>query len=266
MVNEFRDRMEKSLEEAKSALAKAKDDMARYYNQRRIPAPEYHVGDRVFLGALDIRTMRPSRKLGHRYLGPYVIQSRVGKHSYKLQLPLSMSRLHPVFNVVKLIPAPEDPIPGRRAKPPPPPELVDGEEHYVVEKVLDSRFMRGQLHFLVKWEGYGYEENTWVAEEDMAAPAKVREFYQSHPGAPRRIRSMAFESLMPRASRMRPPRRGGDGGGPPISTPEPSPRRSTRPKVHRTKTRTQERSSEVTPRSRHEIHRTEHRPGDRTTG
>ena len=104
--------MEKSLEEAKSALAKAKEDMARYYNQRRTPAPEYQVGDRVFLDATDIRTTWPSQKLGHRYLGPYVIQSRVGKHSYKLQLPLSMSRLHPVFNVVKLIPAPEDPILG----------------------------------------------------------------------------------------------------------------------------------------------------------
>src|SRR3979490_3374397 len=120
-VNEFRDRMEKSLEEAKLALAKAKDDMARYYNQCRIPAPGYHVGDRVFLDASDIHTTSPSRKLGHHYLGPYIIQSRVGKHSYKLQLPLSMSRLHPVFNVVKLIPAPKDPIPGRRAKPPHPP-------------------------------------------------------------------------------------------------------------------------------------------------
>ena len=33
-VNEFKDRMEKSLEEAKSTLVKAKDDMAWYYNQR----------------------------------------------------------------------------------------------------------------------------------------------------------------------------------------------------------------------------------------
>ena len=32
-VNEFKDQMEKSLKEAKSALVKAKDDMARYYNQ-----------------------------------------------------------------------------------------------------------------------------------------------------------------------------------------------------------------------------------------
>jgi hypothetical protein len=31
-VNEFTDRMRDTLEEAKSALTKAKDDMARYYN------------------------------------------------------------------------------------------------------------------------------------------------------------------------------------------------------------------------------------------
>jgi len=50
-----------------------------------------------------------------------------------------MSRLHPVFNVVKLTLAPVGPIPGRQAPPPPPPELVDGEEEYIMEKVLNSR-------------------------------------------------------------------------------------------------------------------------------
>jgi hypothetical protein len=168
-----------------------------------------------------------------------------------------MSRLHPVFNVVKLIPAPKDPIPGRRAEPPPPPKLVDGEEHYVVEKVLDSRLMRGRLHFLVKWEGYGYEENTWVAEEDMAAPAKVREFYQSHPGAPRWIRSMAFESLMCRASRMQQSRRGGDVRGTPVSNTKPSPRQFHRTDAYRTEAHTQVRSCEVAPRSRYNVHQTD---------
>src|SRR3979490_1012308 len=116
--------------------------------------------------------------------------------------------------------------------------------------------MRGRLPFLVRWEGYGYEENPWVAEENMAAPAKVREFYQSHPGAPRQIRSMAFESLMSRASRMQHPRRGGDVRGPPVSIPKPSPRQSTRSEAHRTEMRTQARSGEVTSWSRHEICRT----------
>jgi len=42
-VNEFMDQMKDTLEEAKSALAKAKDDMARYYNRRRSPAPSVRV-------------------------------------------------------------------------------------------------------------------------------------------------------------------------------------------------------------------------------
>ena len=137
-VNEFQDRMDSTLMEAKSALAKAKDDMAWYYNRLRILAPEYQVGDKVYLDVSDICTTRPSQKLTHRYLGPFVLMQKVGRNAYRLQLLAPMSRLHPVFNVVKLLPTPDDPIPGRRAHPPPPPEIVDGEEHYVVERILDS--------------------------------------------------------------------------------------------------------------------------------
>ena len=56
--------------------------------------------------------------------------------------------------------------------------------------------MRGQLQFLVKWEGYGYEENSWVPESDIAAPDKIQEFYNTHPGAPWWIHSVAFHSLV----------------------------------------------------------------------
>ena len=40
-VNEFTDQMKDTLEEAKSALAKAKDDIARYYNFHHSPAPTF---------------------------------------------------------------------------------------------------------------------------------------------------------------------------------------------------------------------------------
>ena len=133
-----------------------------------------------------------------------------------------MSRLHPVFNVVKLLRAPEDPIPSQKAHPLPLPEMVDGEEHYVVERVLISRLMRGQLQFLVKWEGYGYEENSWIPESDIAAPDKIQEFYNAHPGAPRWIRSVAFHSLISRASRTQHARRGVMSGDDLFSAPKTS--------------------------------------------
>ena len=194
-VNEFTDRMKMALEEAKSALNKAKDDMARYYNQRRLPTPVYQPGDKVYLDASDISTTRPSRKLSHRRLGPYPIERQVSKNAYRLKLPNPMRRLHPVFNVVKLTPAPTDPIVGRRPKLPPPPELIEGEDEYLVEEILDSKMFRGRLRFLIKWEGYGVEHNTWEYATDVHAPKCLAEFYRKHPAAPRQIRAAIFSSI-----------------------------------------------------------------------
>ena len=128
-VNEFKDQMTDTLEleEAKAALAKSKDDMTLYYNWKRTPAPEFKAGDMVFLDASNIQTTRPSCKLSHQRLGPFLIDSQVSNSAYQLRLPPSMGRLHPVFNVVKLSLAPPAPIPGRQTSPPPLPEIVDGE-------------------------------------------------------------------------------------------------------------------------------------------
>lgn len=64
-VNEFTNRMRDALDEARSALTKAKDDMTRYYNQQRTPAPVLKTGDKVYLDSSDICTIRPSQKLSH---------------------------------------------------------------------------------------------------------------------------------------------------------------------------------------------------------
>jgi len=106
--------MKDTLEEAKSALAKAKDNMAQYYNCGHSPAPSFSPGDMVYLDSEDIQTTRPSKKLSHRRLGPYPVERRIGKYAYHLVLPPLIRRLHPVFNVVKLSPAPDDPIVGTR--------------------------------------------------------------------------------------------------------------------------------------------------------
>ena len=104
--------MEDTLNEAKVALVKSKDDMAKYYDWRRTPVPEYQPRDRVYLDASDIHITRPSQKLSHWRLRPFPVIRKVGNGAYHLRLPPSMSRLHPVFNVVKLTLAQEDPVPG----------------------------------------------------------------------------------------------------------------------------------------------------------
>jgi len=65
IVNEFMERMKTAIEEAKSAIRKVQDDMKKYYDRQRTPAPVFKPGDKVFLNALDIRTTCPSQKLSH---------------------------------------------------------------------------------------------------------------------------------------------------------------------------------------------------------
>jgi hypothetical protein len=90
-INEFIDQMKLMLDEARAALAKSKDDMARYYNQQRTLGPQFVVGNKVFLDASDIHMTRPMKKFTHRLLGPYPIIRPVGSHMYHLKLPSSMS-------------------------------------------------------------------------------------------------------------------------------------------------------------------------------
>ena len=107
-VNEFKEWMENALKEAKVALVKSKDNMVKYYNRRQTPAPDYQPRDKVYLDASDIalpETLSPE-------IRPLPRSPQSQKQCILPSTSPSMSRLHPVFNVVKLSPAPEDPIPG----------------------------------------------------------------------------------------------------------------------------------------------------------
>jgi len=95
-----------------------------------------------------------------------------------------MRLLHPVFNVVKLSAAPEDPIPGRKPQALPPPIVVDREPEWEVEEILDSRWHRRRFQFLIKWKDFGREHNSWEVAFDVKAPDLVAEYYRKHPAAP----------------------------------------------------------------------------------
>ena len=58
----------------------------------------------VLLSAKNIRLNRPSKKLDHRFLGPFRVVKPIGKQAYELELPERYSKLHPVFHVSLLEP------------------------------------------------------------------------------------------------------------------------------------------------------------------
>ena len=106
-----------------------------------------------------------------------------------------MSHLYPVFNVIKLTPATDNPFPGRRIPPPPPPEIIHGEEEWVVEEILDSKVINRRLRYLVKWKDFSIEHKSWEPWDNVHAPDLIANFYCKHPGAARHIRSIEFQSI-----------------------------------------------------------------------
>ena len=62
---------------------------------------EFEVGDRVFLHITPLRsvTTRKGKELKSKYVGPFKIHQGVGKVAYRLELPMSLSKIHDGFHV-----------------------------------------------------------------------------------------------------------------------------------------------------------------------
>jgi len=104
----------------------------------RIPAPDFKVGEQVFVKAKYFRSTCPSKKLSEKNLGPFEIIARPGSHSITVRLPNSMHSVHPVFHVSQLEPATPNTIPNH-IQPPLPPVEVNGEPEYEISEILDSK-------------------------------------------------------------------------------------------------------------------------------
>ena len=169
-----------SIDNAKKALAAARDRQKRYADLRRRDV-EFDVGDHVLVSTKNIKIKIASAstsKLMPKYIGPFGITDRINEVAYRLKLPLNM-RVHPVFHVSLLQPYRSD----GRVQPPPPVTFVDGEPEYEVQSILDHRDVRTargralRREYLIKWLGYGPEHNTWEPDKNLAnCPAILQKY------------------------------------------------------------------------------------------
>ena len=118
-------------------------------------------------------------------------------NTYHLQLTPAFRNVHPVFNATLLRRFDPDQIEEHPITEQPPPELdKQGEEAYEVEKILDSRYQRGRLQYLVQWKGYGPEHNTWEPEANVQNASRlVAQFHRFNPSAPQRISAATWGRL-----------------------------------------------------------------------
>ncbi len=82
-----------------------------------------------------------------------------------------------MFHVDLLTPYKETEFHGRNFERPLP-DLIDGEEEYEVECIIDSRrFGHGhQVQYLVHWKGYPESDDQWIPWSDLNTPDLVAEF------------------------------------------------------------------------------------------
>ena len=77
-------------------MARAQAYQKKYFDKHHRDV-EFTVGQEVLLSSSHI-PLAAGRKLGQRWLGPFVICRRVGRVAYELSLPASWA-IHPVFHV-----------------------------------------------------------------------------------------------------------------------------------------------------------------------
>ena len=164
---------------ARDNLYHAQDLQALDFDRRHDSPPVYRPGDSVLLAAEGISwpadVLHPP-VFHPRWLGPFKIRTcdDARRHNYELELPSTLSKLHPIFHVSKLRPYRlSKRFRNRPGQHRPAPVLgADGKARFDIDQILDKRCVkpRGQGHekkfYLVKWVGYPSHEADWIEYTD----------------------------------------------------------------------------------------------------
>jgi len=126
-------------EEAKAALGKAQEEMKRYADKKRAKVDNYKVGDLVMLSTKDLKYQMVGRrtdKLMERFVGPYKIKKIVSSNVVELELSNTV-KIHLVVNVSRIRKYVGQ-VEGQK-KEQPAPVIIEGEEEWEVERILNKR-------------------------------------------------------------------------------------------------------------------------------
>jgi len=177
-ATDFSVAMREAVKRAKLLLEAGRSRMKAITDPRRTTTITIKAGDRVMLSTKNIKLQlgHACHKLVPRFVGPFTVASAVGPVAFRLEPPPTM-RIHNVFHASLL-----QPYRHRQGdtEPHPAPLVVNDEEEYEVEALLDKRekikakhrrkhrsTTRSITQYLVKWHGYGPEHNEWVDEPEL---------------------------------------------------------------------------------------------------
>ena len=112
--------------------------MKKYTDRKREEVNDYKVGDLVMLSTKDLKYQmvgRRTEKLTERFVGPYKVKKIVSSNTVELELPDTI-QIHLVVNVSR-IHRYIGQVEGQKRKQPAP-VIIDGEEEWEVEEILNK--------------------------------------------------------------------------------------------------------------------------------
>lgn len=168
-----------------SNLKFANKQQKKHTDKKRMQSPNYKTDDLVWLINKNIKTNRPSAKFDFKRLGPFKIDKKINDVAFKLKMPESI-KIHPVFHVSLLEPYNPNTFENRTQEPPPP-IIVEGEQEFEINKILDSKLNRNKLLYLVDWKGYPPSERTWEPAENLIKTHQAEQFHIEYPNKPKCI-------------------------------------------------------------------------------
>jgi len=180
-AGKFVKRIKKIQKEAKAVLGKAQEEMKKFTNRKQREREEYRIEDLVLLSMKDLKWQmkgRRSEKLTEHFVGPYKVKGVVSSNAIELKLPKSI-KIYSVVNVSRVqLYKPQ--VEGQK-KIPLKPVIIEGEEEFEIEKILNKRTVKGKEKFLVRWKGYIAEEDTWKNRENLKNTKElVKEFERKY--------------------------------------------------------------------------------------
>jgi hypothetical protein len=169
--------------ETKVLLERSRWIQAKYYNNRHL-RHEFKVGDKVYLSTRNIKTKRPKTKLDNKMAGLYsVVEVMPSGLAYRLDLKGNHGRIHDVFHISLLEPERPSKLPGRDVEPLPM-EIVDGEEWWEVDAIMDARVVHNRPQYRVRWKGFPPSEDMWLPWAEVQQLDVFKNFMREHPEAP----------------------------------------------------------------------------------
>ena len=139
-------------------------------NSKRKMAPQLKEGDKLYFLIKNFKTKKPSKKLDHVKVGPFLIKKIKRPFDYELDLPAD-AKIFPMFNIFLLEPAsPDTPLATTFRY------HTEKKNEYEIEKILRQN---GQRYF-IRWKNCNETENTWEPIKNFGnCQTLLRQFHQT---------------------------------------------------------------------------------------